>query len=221
MGRELQKKKNRSSVPKIKLKPKSKKVNVLGNPIIAAKWNQSLTLSQNYKLLGLTSKINTSSGGTENFDSVPTNVSKTDALVIKSKTFTNLTPTEARIERDPTTGAILRVIHPKPSRRPNPLNDPLNDLSDADEVGDSYAAGGYTEAGTVSSAVVKELEEQASRGVKKAPRKQSTREEEWVGALVEKYGEDYPKMVRDRRLNPMQQSEGDIRRRVKRWRDSK
>jgi len=39
MGRELQKKKNRSSIPKIKLKPKSKKrANPLGNPIIAANW---------------------------------------------------------------------------------------------------------------------------------------------------------------------------------------
>jgi len=39
MGRELQKKKNRSSIPKIKLKPKSKKrTNPLGNPIIAANW---------------------------------------------------------------------------------------------------------------------------------------------------------------------------------------
>jgi nucleolar protein 16 len=38
MGRELQKKKNRSSVPKIKLKPKSKRINPLGNAIIAANW---------------------------------------------------------------------------------------------------------------------------------------------------------------------------------------
>jgi nucleolar protein 16 len=38
MGRELQKKKNRSSIPKIKLKPKSKRVNPLGNAIIAANW---------------------------------------------------------------------------------------------------------------------------------------------------------------------------------------
>jgi len=38
MGRELQKKKNKSSNPKIKQKPKSKRVNPLGNPIIAANW---------------------------------------------------------------------------------------------------------------------------------------------------------------------------------------
>ncbi len=38
MGRELQKKKKRSSIAKIKMKPKSKRVNPLGNPIIAANW---------------------------------------------------------------------------------------------------------------------------------------------------------------------------------------
>jgi len=38
MGRELQKKKNRSGNAKIKLKPKSKRVNPLGNAIIAANW---------------------------------------------------------------------------------------------------------------------------------------------------------------------------------------
>jgi hypothetical protein len=39
MGRELQKKKNRSSISKVKQKPKSKKrLNPKGNAIIAANW---------------------------------------------------------------------------------------------------------------------------------------------------------------------------------------
>jgi nucleolar protein 16 len=38
MGRELQKKKNRSSIAKVKHKPKPKRINVHGNPIIAANW---------------------------------------------------------------------------------------------------------------------------------------------------------------------------------------
>jgi hypothetical protein len=37
MGRELQKKKNRSSIPKKRQNPKSKK-KILHNPIIAANW---------------------------------------------------------------------------------------------------------------------------------------------------------------------------------------
>ncbi|KAL8776805.1 MAG: hypothetical protein Q9213_008121 [Squamulea squamosa] len=38
MGRELQKKKNKSSIPKVKHKPKSKKLNLKANPIVAANW---------------------------------------------------------------------------------------------------------------------------------------------------------------------------------------
>ena len=38
MGRELQKKKNRSSTAKVRHKPKSKK-KILDNPIIAANWS--------------------------------------------------------------------------------------------------------------------------------------------------------------------------------------
>jgi hypothetical protein len=38
MGRELQKKKKRSSLPKVRQKKKSKKINVRGDPIVAANW---------------------------------------------------------------------------------------------------------------------------------------------------------------------------------------
>jgi nucleolar protein 16 len=38
MGRLLQKKKKRSSIPKVRMKAKSKKVNPLGNRIIAQNW---------------------------------------------------------------------------------------------------------------------------------------------------------------------------------------
>lgn len=41
MGRELQKRKNRSSIAKVTKKPKSKK-RILNNPIIAANWYDEL-----------------------------------------------------------------------------------------------------------------------------------------------------------------------------------
>jgi len=50
MGRELQKKKNRSSINKVKLKPKSKKVNPLGNPLVAANWYENLQTTYSNKL---------------------------------------------------------------------------------------------------------------------------------------------------------------------------
>lgn len=99
-------------------------------------------------------------------------------------------------------------------RRANPLNDPLNDLSDNEnEV--QLAPG---------SNVVQQLERQADRegqSVKnKKPRHLSQREHEWISKLVEKHGDNLAAMTRDRRLNPMQQSEGDLRRRINKWKEA-
>ncbi|SLM35916.1 nucleolar protein 16 [Lasallia pustulata] len=216
MGRELQKKKNKSSIPKVKHKPKSKRINPLGNAIVAANWDQSLTLSQNYRRLGLTSKLNSRTGGVEKTASALSNSSKgttarKDSILIASKTPTTLIPTEARIERDPTTGVILRVIHPS-AGKDNPLNDPLNDLSDGESGQNMEGAAEESPRG-----IIRELEQQALMEAPTKPRHQSRREEEWIAKLVEKYGEDYRAMVKDRKLNPYQQTEGDIKRRVKRW----
>jgi nucleolar protein 16 len=68
--------------------------------------------------------------------------------------------------------------------------------------------------------VIQELEEAAKNGARKAPRKQSQREEEWLERLVATYGDDYGRMTRDRKLNPMQQTEADIKKRVKKWKAS-
>lgn len=65
--------------------------------------------------------------------------------------------------------------------------------------------------------IVKQLEQQASMGAPPAERKQSDGEREWIERLVAKHGEDFEKMARDRRLNPMQQTPADIKRRVKKW----
>lgn len=53
-------------------------------------------------------------------------------------------------------------------------------------------------------------------GAKKL-RKQSEREAEWCQALVEKHGRDYGAMSRDAKLNVMQQSVGDLKRRVEKY----
>ena len=135
-------------------------------------------------------------------------------------------PTEASIERDPETGE-MRLVNDG-SSRPNPLNDPLNELEDDEDAGAEWQ--GITEhdapavapatAGKSNNPVVRQLEELAATGKRKAPRKQSEREVEWIERLVNKYGDDYGKMSRDMKLNPMQQTAADIKRRVEKWRKS-
>ena len=115
-----------------------------------------------------------------------------------------------RVERDPETGAILRIIRSEQERL-NPLNDPLNGISDNEEFIKSR--------GVRSKGIVGELEEQAAMEAKPRPREQSSREQEWIARLLEMYGDDYGTMVRDRKLNPYQQTEGDIRRRIKKWKE--
>lgn len=154
-----------------------------------------------------------------------------DPLAIKSKTPTSIVPGEARVERDEK-GAIVRIVRhaessalsPGAASPWKPLGDPLNELSSSE--GEDNSEGGVGRGrGEISSrtvpaagGLIAELEEQARRVAPKIPRKQSTAEREWIERLVAKYGEeDYRGMFWDRKLNPMQQSEGDIRRRVEKW----
>ncbi|OBT68755.1 hypothetical protein VE03_02202 [Pseudogymnoascus sp. 23342-1-I1] len=217
MGRELQKKKNRSSIPKVKHKPKSKRVNPLGNAIIAANWDSKQTLTQNYTRLGLASRLNAATGGTEKKIS---STSTAGTLSITSALPTTIAPQTARVERD-AAGKITKVIHAH-TKRANPLNDPLNDLESGDEDADAMEGfEGFGDDKEEENDIVKQLEEQALRVAEKKPRKQSVREQEWCQRLSEKWGVDYKSMARDRRLNPMQQNEPDIRRRIEKWRESK
>ncbi|KAK7540218.1 nucleolar protein 16 [Phyllosticta citricarpa] len=223
MGRELQKRKNRSSIAKKRQKPKSKK-KILSNPIIAANWNQNETLTQNYRRLGLSTKLNRVTGGTER--TAKTDNPGTAPLAVNSKAAAAAPQTEeARIERDPETGEVRIVDDGSKKARANPLNDPLNDLdSDDDEEewhgisGEQHSLPAKTKGeSSGGNTVIAQLEAVAASGERKAPRKQSEREQEWVARLVAKYGDDYARMSRDTKLNPMQQSEGDIKRRVTRW----
>lgn len=176
--------------------------------------DQSLTLSQNYRRLGLSSKLNAYTGGTE-AKTKPTLLDRQrkDTLSIP----TSLKPSEfgtseVKVTRDPRTGAIVSVQHEK-SERDNPLGDPLNDLSDSgsDEMVVESSGRG----------VISALEEQAKQSRPKRPRMQSQLEREWIERLVGRWGDDWGGMVRDRKLNPQQQTEGDLKRRVELWKGGK
>ena len=120
---------------------------------------------------------------------------------------------EVRVERDPETGRILQVIT-ETSEKPNPLNDPLNDLSSSPEPEESESK---EWGGIVGDLEAQALAEEKYLARTKRPRQQSQREEEWIERLVEKYEDDYKAMSRDMKLNPMQQSVGDLKRRVQKW----
>ena len=83
-------------------------------------------------------------------------------------------------------------------------------------LGEDGAWAGCEEDEGEKTEVVKQLEAIAALEVKRV-RLQSDGEKEWVGRLVNTYGSDWRKMARDRKLNPFQQTEGDIKRRVMKW----
>lgn len=209
---------------------------------------KSQTLSQNYRRLGLVSKLNARPGGVEKFASSSSSLhpasattGKKDALAIANKNPTALVPRTARIERDPETGAIVRVLRDDDDDDDNGgekgrrewngrvLRDVLDEGGEEDERNAAGRAGQQhdlpglvVDGGGGGNGVVPEMVMQAAMGGgRKRPRKQSKREEEWVEQLVARYGDDVGKMARDRKMNPMQQSEGDIARRVRMWKEGR
>lgn len=234
MGRERQKFKNRSSISKVRQKPKSKK-KILQNPIIAANWDQKQTLAQNYKRLGLAVKLNKESGGKEKLGSdvqvegLSKHGAKNGLTIHGSTGIDSLELSEAKVERDPKTGAILRVLPEGQSAKSNPLNDPLNDLdsgSEVEEDGVDWARldnqhGNVNQtkpSNGASTDVVRQLEQRASLPAAKHIRPQTANEQAFIKELVQKYGDDYDKMARDIKLNYMQRSAGDLKKRIKKWR---
>lgn len=178
-------------------------------------------MTQNYQNLGLLHKLNAPAGGRERLPGTEDDSKFAHSLQIRgsAKADAQIDLGEIQVERDPETGKILRVIRAEDDdqvevagrkvRRGNPLNDPLNELEQKEIEIQSHAPQG----------VVPQLERQADMegGKAKKPRHQSDREGEWISRLVAKYGDDYTAMFRDRKLNPMQQSVGDLRRRINKW----
>ena len=223
MGRTLQKAKNRSSIPRATLKPKSKKRPVKSSSLVAAHWDKHLTLSQNYRKLGLTSKLNARTGGTEvkakDVDQSKESPLGQDPLAIAgSRNVLKTGLKTAKVVRDEE-GRILEVVHEQVDR--NPLNDPLTALEQESDLEDSRLSNQERNNGIIPALEAAAEAELAEVKRRKKPRKQSEREREWIKSIVEKYGDDVGAMSRDRRLNPNQQTEADIRRRIMIWRQGK
>ncbi|GAP84184.1 putative nucleolar protein 16 [Rosellinia necatrix] len=240
MGRELQKRKRRSSRPATKQpsSTRSKLTNPLGNSIVAKNWNKKETTMQNYRRLGLVSRLRAPTGGVEpklRAGALPSSSSSSsggtsDPFAIhgmRGKAGAAAT-TEVRVERDES-GRITRVVRPDERRgRPNPLNDPLVELdTDSEAEGDDGAGeeaeewGGFGAGGggddDEQNEIIRQLEGEANRPVVKKPRAASTREADWLQALVDRHGDDTAAMARDAKLNPMQQTGADIAKRLRKW----
>ncbi|CDR46053.1 CYFA0S21e01706g1_1 [Cyberlindnera fabianii] len=213
MGSVRQHRKAKRSVRKAtrRTKDKQREINIASNPIIAANWDYNLTLAQNYKRLGLTARLGTAAGGEEadlNVVRERKPIEEIEKIDVDDKDDDDdddeidewkIPEGEARIVRDDE-GNVVKVIYGKKK----PLNDDM-------ELVDSPKVEAKTE-------VVKQLEAYAqSRAGVKQVRKQSEREEAWIQALYEKYGDDYDKMKWDKKLNIYQQSPGDLKKRITRW----
>ncbi|KAI9898532.1 hypothetical protein N3K66_006892 [Trichothecium roseum] len=221
MGRELQKKKRRSGRQPVRQPNRPKNpVNPLGNSTVARAWDRTQTLAQNYRRLGLAARLKGPTGGTET--SLLAGRGRrsrraADPLAISAPQQTHLS--EAKVERD-ADGKIVRIIS---RTKANPLNDPLNDI-DTDSEAEQGANGEWAGIGDddeeeeeeeqESTGIVKTLEAEARNEAPKKKRHQSEREVEWLSGLVARHGDDYDRMARDRKLNPMQQTAADIRKRV-------
>ncbi|KAI8410330.1 hypothetical protein FOFC_10184 [Fusarium oxysporum] len=203
-------KKARSGRQPIRQLNRSKKIlNPRGNDAIAKNWNKKETLSQNYRRLGLVARLKAPTGGTEKkLGATTTRAYPNDPFSIA--TVENAIVSEARVERD-ADGKIIRILG---EAKPNPLNDPLNDLDNDSDAEPAEEWGGIEDDADATD-VVKTLLEQSKQPDLPKKRHQSTREKEWLDKLVAKYGDDTAAMARDRKLNPMQQTAADIAKRIR------
>lgn len=173
------------------------------------------TLSQNYRRLGLVSRLGKSTGGVEK--ALPAPGPAASAQRHKGRDEggkkgdkKKLAPGEARIIRDEE-GKIIQVIYGKSAEEA--LDSDSDKVGQEEEEEFTGCDGGGTE-----TDIVKKLKAQAAVGERKNKKILCPGEMDWIFRLVEKYGEDDCEgMVRDRKLNVYQQTLGDIRRRVAIW----
>jgi nucleolar protein 16 len=117
-------------------------------------------------------------------------------------------------------------------RDSNPLRDPLNEIesssssaaSDKDDEEEEEEEWGGIDSDSPEEAarkerkrplVVRELERLANQSVEKPERHQSEREREWLERLVARHGDDASAMAKDAKLNPMQQTAADLKKRLR------
>ncbi|BFZ58146.1 Nucleolar protein 16 [Savitreella phatthalungensis] len=230
MANPRQRRKARSSAGKLtrRTADKLKRVNIAGNPVMAAHWDKHKTLRQNYKALGLVADPNHHvAGGVEKLYP-DEKVDSEDELAAgggddeEEEDEQGLKANEAIIRRD-ADGNVVEVVYSKLAKQK--VRHQGDEGEDEDEDEDARSDDSFMreetpegDAGATKSEVVRALEERAARGEATRPRQASEGERAWLEKLTSKYGDDYKRAARDRKLNPMQQTSSDIARRVARVR---
>lgn len=228
-------------------KDKHRKIPVNSNALISKNWDSKLTLIQNYKKLGLTSKLKKAAGGKEKMIQP---FYEDDDFLKKQKKLSNIDLNVENLENE------IEI------EMNNELNDLIvNGMNEDDEINNDKQEEidekeiPEGEARIIrdkktnqiirvihgtkkinddddkeekmnevkikpsknSTQFIKELEEFASRPIYRAERAQSIREASWLNSLYEKYNDDYNKMQWDKRLNIYQMTGNQIRLKMVKW----
>ena len=161
-------------------------------------------LLYSYQKLGLARKLGHITGGEEKtFYTIKEKEEREEKERLKNaeKSETReLSENEARIERD-ADGNIVRIVYGKAVDIDDEDFESKNDSEDEENQPE----------GLKKLIALSKIEEP------KIGREQSEAEQDWVKALYEKHGNDYEAMKWDKKLNIYQQSVGDIRKRVLKW----
>ncbi|ORY05013.1 hypothetical protein K493DRAFT_328198 [Basidiobolus meristosporus CBS 931.73] len=172
-----------------------KRAPLVNNKIISDNWDRKATLRQNYQRLGLMTTLNKATGGLEHNGEEEEEPEVDLDKLSPEEISRHLGPGQGLIERDEE-GNVINIIVGKD---PNEF--------DSDEELPSVPA---------KTDVVRALEEQAANAVK-IERHQSEGEMRWVRELIEKHGDDYSAMFRDRKLNVNQQTVSQLRKKCQNY----
>ncbi|KAJ1731985.1 Nucleolar protein 16 [Coemansia sp. Benny D160-2] len=188
---------------------KSRTKKFQGHPLLRDKWDKSLTVSENYRNLGLVSRLNGISGGIVK-NVIPAHQEKTDdtAAVAGEDGGDPEESTEAAlkksiprgyglIERDEA-GNVINVI--MPDEEANPL--------DSDYEAEDVPA-------TKEGARI--LEEYANMAHQKKERWMSVGERRILQSFVDAHGTDYSAMFWDKDLNKQQLTKRQIQKKIERF----
>ncbi|PIA18938.1 hypothetical protein COEREDRAFT_38254 [Coemansia reversa NRRL 1564] len=207
MVRPIARKKLRN--PKLKVSRKSankaRTKKYTGHPLLREHWDNSLTVSQNYRNLGLVSRLNGVSGGTVK-NVIPAHQEKVDTAEesseLSEKQIKQSIPQGyGLIERDED-GNIVNVI----------LADDPGDPLDSDfEVENTPAK---KEGARILEQYVAEHDERKERWM-------SVGERQLLQCYLDKHGNDYNAMFWDKQLNRQQLTKRQIQKKIERYLDEK